>query len=494
MNGRFPSCALCGAGHSVRIPCGEWQDPLIGELIGDKYAIVRLLGRGGMGNVYEARHIALGRRFAIKFILPELAADLNALSRFENEARSIGGLEHPNLVAVTDFGRAVDGSPYLVMEFLCGEDSAALLRRAGPLPVPRAVDLVVQACRGVEVAHKAGIVHRDIKPANFFVTRAGDGTDLLKVLDFGVAKLWAPDASAATKSGVTLGTANYMSPEQARGASNIDHRSDVWSLGVVLYEFLSGQKPFSGGSLLQVAHMIANSEPVPLAKLCPDLPPELIRVVAQSLKKRVAERTPTAAAFAKALLPFVGRASPALPGGWYSIDRVSWRDTTIAYESTLKAVATQAAPARRKPLLGVTLGVAALVALSLLGVQLSRSTHFFSARDANSTTPRQQSAPVPLSPQQVVVPLSSTPALPNGEDRRTRASVPPKILSPPGVKPGGPKSTHRSPVVPAIAPVLPSAGPPATSSNESNTRPPAPPLTVPGSPASSPGQLDRIRL
>jgi serine/threonine-protein kinase len=164
----------------------------IGTVV-DKYTIVRILGRGGMGAVYEARHAKLARRVAIKFLLPEFAANREVLRRFENEAKAAGGLEHPNLAAVTDFGRANDGSPYVVMEFLEGEDCAKLLRRQGSLAVSRAANIVVRACRGLAVAHKATIVHRDLKPENLFVTDAGDGSDLIKVLDFGIAKLRVSD-------------------------------------------------------------------------------------------------------------------------------------------------------------------------------------------------------------------------------------------------------------------------------------------------------------
>src|SRR5882672_1021809 len=163
----------------------EPTDPRIGTVIAKRYSVVRLLGRGGMGNVYEARDVTLNRRWAIKFLLPQFAGKREILRRFENEAKAAGGLEHPNLVAVTDFGY-VDGAPYIVMEFLQGEDCSKLLHRVGPLPVARAADIVRQACRGLGLAHKHGIVHRDLKPENLFLTDSGDGTDLIKVLDFGI--------------------------------------------------------------------------------------------------------------------------------------------------------------------------------------------------------------------------------------------------------------------------------------------------------------------
>ena len=198
-----------------------------------------------MGSVYEALHVALERRFAVKFMLPEFAANRETLRRFENEAKAAGRLEHANIAAVMDFGRASDASHCLVLEYLSGQDCSQLLAHLGPLPVDRATNLVYQACLGLAVAHQAGIVHRDIKPENIYVMDAGDGADLVKVLDFGIAKLRTPNASAVTGSGVAMGTFYYMAPEQVRDAGTVDQRADVWALGVVLYELLTAQKPRS---------------------------------------------------------------------------------------------------------------------------------------------------------------------------------------------------------------------------------------------------------
>jgi serine/threonine-protein kinase len=279
----------------------------------DRYAIGRLLGRGGMGAVYEARHTRLGRRVAIKFLLPELAARPEILRRFENEAVAAGGLEHPNLVAVIDVGRAADGSPYLVMEYLHGEDCARLLRRAGPLPAARAVSIVLQACRGVAVAHDAGIVHRDLKPENLFVTDAGDGSDQIKVLDFGIAKLQPAGGEASTRTGSTFGTTHYMSPEQARGAGEVDARTDVWSLGVVLYELLAGRKPFDSEQPLNVVHQILNATPRPLDELRPGLPRGLTAAIDKALRKDAGARFPSVRALASALAPLAGRSEATGP-------------------------------------------------------------------------------------------------------------------------------------------------------------------------------------
>jgi serine/threonine protein kinase len=286
---------------------GKGSDWRIGSVV-DKYTIVRVLGRGGMGAVYEARH-KLSRRFAIKFLHPELAANREMLRRFENEAKAAGGLEHANLAAVIDSGLAADGAPYLVMEYLEGEDCASLLRRLGPLPVQRAADIVFQACRGLAVAHRARIVHRDLKPENLFLVDAGDGSDLVKVLDFGIAKLRSNSGSLVTRMGEALGTPHYMSPEQARGASEVDERTDVWSLGVVLYELLSGRKPFKAVHFMHGLQEILNSDPPRLRRLRRGLPARLVTVVERAMAKDLEGRLPTVAALAEALGPFAGRES-----------------------------------------------------------------------------------------------------------------------------------------------------------------------------------------
>ena len=407
-------------------------DARIGAVV-DKYTIVRLLGKGGMGAVYEARHAKLSRRFAIKFLLPELADNREMLRRFENEAKAAGGLEHLNLAAVTDFGRASDGAPYLVMEFLQGEDCSKLLRRLGTLPVPRAADIVRQACRGLAVAHNVGIFHRDLKPENLFLADAGDGRDLVKVLDFGIAKLRSADGSLATSTGATFGTAHYMSPEQARGASEVDQRADVWSLGVVLYEFLSGCKPFNGEQFLHVIHQILTGDPVPLATLRPDLPPRLGAVVDGAMAKDIATRIPTVAALAEALRPFAGRESAVTPPA--VAPRVPTRLIPVA-QSAKQVNSGDSGPvtprARRslaKPLIGAAVVACAFVAAVGFGRLLSkrRTTH----PETPVTEPAQRTSLAPFAPAKAE--LVPSPSRVNEALRAALSGGVPDVKSPSGL-------------------------------------------------------------
>jgi eukaryotic-like serine/threonine-protein kinase len=286
----------------------DTPDFRIGTVVG-KYRIERLLGRGGMGSVYEARHLELPKRFAVKFMLPEYAANRSTLHRFENEARAAASLDHANIAAVFDIGRAQDGAPFLVMDYLTGLDAAQLLAQLRQLPTARAANIVYQACLGLAVAHKAGIIHRDIKPENLFVTDAGDGSDLVKILDFGIAKLRHPDASVATATGTAMGTYYYMSPEQIRDAAKVDERTDVWALGVVLYELLTGNKPFNGKEATQIMYQIVHESQAPLAELRSDLAAGLVAVIDRALQKDAAERWSTVSALAGALAPYTGRSS-----------------------------------------------------------------------------------------------------------------------------------------------------------------------------------------
>ena len=265
--------------------------PAASELSGriGKYQIVRLLGRGGMGAVYQAFDPHLERDVALKVMLPQIAENPEHKRRFEREARAVARLTHPNVLTVFDLGYHTDGSPYIVMELMKGRDLLNVMRQQPPLSLKRKIAIVGQVLVGLGQAHKVGIVHRDVKPANIFINE--DGT--AKIMDFGVARL---EAGSATAVGTFMGTANYISPEQARGLA-LDGRSDIFSVGCMLGELLTGRRPFDGDSVVATLFKIA-TEPPTL-----DLPagPEheaLRPILEKALAKDPAQRYDTAAAFA----------------------------------------------------------------------------------------------------------------------------------------------------------------------------------------------------
>ena len=280
----------------------------IGELVGNKYRISRFLAEGGMGVVYEAQHEVVRRRFAVKFLRKDYACRREFLERFQREAEAAGALESENIASAVDFGIAADGSPFMVMEYLVGEDLAALLEREGRLPLERAADLCVQACHGAEAAHAAGILHRDLKPKNLFIGQREDGTDLLKILDFGIAKL-APIQydHSITDTGTVMGTPAYMSPEHARGERVLDPRSDVYALGAILFEMLSGSLPHPGASPNAILHHISTRPAISLATAAPSLPSTLVALVDRTLSTDPSARPQSAKALALGLAAFAKR-------------------------------------------------------------------------------------------------------------------------------------------------------------------------------------------
>ncbi len=280
-------------------------DARIGTVVDDKYRIARAIGCGAVGCVYEAEHTVHRQRVALKLMPPECAPDRETFRRFQNEVNSAGHLDHPNIAAVMGVGSALDGSPYVVREYLTGHDCARLLSTAGPLPVARVCDIVYQACLGLFVAHQAGIVHRSIKPRNLFVTRAADGKDLVKILDFGMARLRVPGAGRMPVSGG--GRLYCLAPEQLRDTGTVDGRADVWALGTVLYELLTGQRPFDGPESASILHQIAFEAPEAPDELRPGLPVGLVSAIDLALEKDPEKRFETVLTLAAAIGPFTGR-------------------------------------------------------------------------------------------------------------------------------------------------------------------------------------------
>lgn len=275
----------------------------VGAVLAGKYRVERVLGTGGMGVVVEAHHLQLEEKVALKFLLPRHAQRPEAVARFDREARVGVRIKSEHVARVTDVGHLQTGAPYLVMEYLEGEDLASRLERLGPMPVEQAVEFVLQACEAIAEAHALGIVHRDLKPANLFCVSRADGMPSIKVLDFGVCKASrsARRDTGLTRNGAIVGSPAYMAPEQMESSDTVDGRADLWALGVTLYELVSGHLPFTGGSLLEVATKIESTSPPSLEMLCPDLPPGFAYVVERCLEKDRERRFQCAAELSIAL-------------------------------------------------------------------------------------------------------------------------------------------------------------------------------------------------
>ncbi|MET0285940.1 MAG: serine/threonine-protein kinase [Polyangiales bacterium] len=275
--------------------------PRPGEELGS-YVIDRQLGQGGMAVIYEARHRALGKRVAVKMLLPHHAVCEELSQRFQREGEAASLLDHPNAVAVLDGGSDARGTPFLVLEYLEGEDLGTVLAREGRLDVERTVDLLLPMIAAIAAAHDLGIVHRDLKPENLFLTRR-HGHVVPKVLDFGISKTNEAESLKLTRSESLLGTPHYMSPEQAQGAGQADARTDQFAIGVMLYECVTGRCPFEGNSLFAVLAAIVGGALTPPSELVPGLDPVYEAIVTRALNKEPEARFPDLRALGAALLP-----------------------------------------------------------------------------------------------------------------------------------------------------------------------------------------------
>lgn len=279
-------------------------DPLVGRTLNEKYYLEERLGSGGMGKVYRARHLSMDRPVAIKFLHTRFSEDEAARLRLLTEARAAVALRHANAVSVTDFGQTAEGWVYIVMELLEGRTLREILSREAPLETARATSIMLQASDAVAAAHQAGIIHRDLKPSNILITQSADQPAVVKVLDFGIAKFFAgdgDDVDALAHSNSVIGTPRYMSPEQHNG-DELTPATDVYSLGVILYEMLTGMVPFSGSTAAEIAEKHANNPPHSPREVVAAIPEDVERVVLHALEKQPAGRPPNAAEFRRELL------------------------------------------------------------------------------------------------------------------------------------------------------------------------------------------------
>ena len=286
-----------------------------GDLLAGKYRFEKILGAGGMGVVVAAHHIQLDEKVAIKFLLPEALSNEEAVTRFAREARAAVKIKSEHVARVIDVGTLDTGAPYMVMEYLDGGDLSNWLQQRGPLPIEQAAEFILQACEAIADSHGLGIVHRDLKPSNLFCIRRSDGLLSIKVLDFGISKVTTMGATgpemSMTRTTVVMGSPFYMSPEQMQSSRNVDARTDIWAVGVILYELLTGKPPFEGDTLSEVCVKAAAQQPPPIRDRRPDVPLALEAVILKCLEKSRENRHHNVAELALALAPFAPKRSRA---------------------------------------------------------------------------------------------------------------------------------------------------------------------------------------
>jgi eukaryotic-like serine/threonine-protein kinase len=480
-----------------------------GDVLGGKFRVDRVLGEGGMGVVVAATHLQLDQRVAIKFMLPAAFENPEALARFAREARAAVKLRSEHVARVLDTGTFETGAPYIVMEYLEGTDLAGELQRTGAMPPQVAAEYIVQACEAIAEAHSLGIVHRDLKPANLFLARRPDGSPLVKVLDFGISKATSLNERglAMTKTAAVMGSPLYMSPEQMKSTKDVDPRTDVWSLGVILYELLGGRTPFHAETLGELLAAVLTEPTPPLAGARPGLPPALCALVDRCLQKDRALRCQSVAEIARGLAPFcpprvmpiVDRVSLILGEGaapLHSGQPISPHAHTAAAPN-----ARAGAPAQTGGAWGGTHGVVApprrgsagVWAVAVAGILLlGAGAAGAIALKSRSKAPAETTSPgAPAAPSATAI-VPTVPPAPSVASASASASA---AASAP--------STQRSPVLPASTTAataamatttrkgVPPRAPPATAGTKPVASGASPsPAPAPPAPAPSPGILD----
>ncbi len=377
----------------------------IGEVLAGKYKVEDVLGVGGMGVVVAARHIQLEQKVALKFLRPEAMQSKEAVERFLREARNAVRLRSEHVAKVTDVGTLDSGAPYMVMEYLDGADLSRVVHATGSIAIEEAVYFVLQACEAIAEAHSLGIIHRDLKPQNLFVTRRVDGKPLVKVLDFGISKtLDTAGGLSLTRTSSIMGSPLYMSPEQMRSSKNVDQRADIWALGVILYELLTGHVPFEAESVPELCLKVVQDEPASPKSMRPEVPEGLSAVILKCLEKNVANRFSNVAELAAALEPYsaeIARGSseriastlnlPSRPP-MVSIGSISSTSNPKIGTGGTAWGTTQALEAKKKRIpIFVGGGIAALVVLTV-GIGLAMKSSSKTDTQAAPTQPTQTAA------------------------------------------------------------------------------------------------------
>ena len=368
-----------------------------GDIVAGKYAVIRPLGKGGMGFVVAARHTTLDQVVAIKFLVKGFGEKGESAARFLREARAAAKIESDYVCRVFDTGVLDSGVPFFVMELLDGIDLEQEIDQRGRLPADEAVDFTMQALDAIATAHKLGIIHRDLKPANLFLTERADGTRRLKVFDFGISKTDEIDVEIEDTQGI-IGTPAYMSPEQARNAKKTDHRTDLFSLGAILFEALAGRPPHLGESVGEILDSVMNKKPRDLGELRPDLPPELVAAVMRALEPDREARFANAQEFARALSPF---ASSAFANLVQSIPAPNPSQQRIAAADSVRPSSSRPSASTRETVAGwtqgglrelvsrrrgyVVFGVAALLVSAVVWLALARNHARANASDEGSS-------------------------------------------------------------------------------------------------------------
>ena len=511
------------------------QDFLIGRVLGGTYKVERLIGEGGMGQVYQASHTRIPRKFAVKVLSIKMTTVPTVVARFQREAMIGSRLGHDHIVSVTDFDTTEDGFPYLVMELLEGTDLSGVLQHEGALTPVRATSILRQVLLALSAAHAEGVVHRDMKPENIMLCRKRGGGELAKVMDFGISKILTSD-SIVTSHSQLLGTPWYMAPEQAEGRlDEIDHRTDLFSLGLIYYNMLSGTMPFAGDSVPSVLYQVVHKAPPPLGDVAPELPPALAAVVEQAIQKESDKRFQSASDFMEAVQEAMGDEwsevlihelgtgteaagssdQPALEGDSWSLETMMPGEAETRAGAPVEVVLTADVPTGTEDAAGMA-GMAPTVAAgaeegahqpldSGAGADRRLTTHSLASGQVQSELPAggatenvTQPRPASKMPLYVGVGLAAAAVMvlamnfmPRGGGDPTEGSAPPVKVAAQQPEPGSPRELP-APAHPAAAPVAPAAAPVAPAPAPVNPSP-APVAPAPAGPAPTPAVVVETR-